>query len=114
MSSFYGNIKFNNQTPLIFDKIYSSRYDMEKNCSSDGIFNGRFILISYGDIQYTPYHRIDPIGTEEYNNLIASGTDLYIINTEAEDGLVYQLDIVHMLIIILDVNMELIILRFLL
>ena len=86
MSSFYGNIKFNNQTPLIFDKIYSSRYDMEKNCSSDGIFNGRFILISYCDIQYTPYHRIDPIGTEEYNNLIASGTDLYIINSEAEDG----------------------------
>jgi hypothetical protein len=29
MSSFYGNIKFNNQTPLVFDKTYPSRSAME-------------------------------------------------------------------------------------
>jgi hypothetical protein len=31
---------------------------MDQECHSDGIFNGRFILISYGDVQYTPYYKL--------------------------------------------------------
>ena len=84
MSSFYGNIKFNNQTPLIFDKIYSSRKQMEDSCHSDGIFNGRFVLISYGDIQYTPYHKISYIGEEEFNNSVAAGTVYYIVTSDLQ------------------------------
>jgi hypothetical protein len=61
MSSFYGNIKFNNQTPLIFDKTYPSRKAMEEACKTDGIFNGRYVLVSYGEEQYTPYLKIEKI-----------------------------------------------------
>jgi hypothetical protein len=48
MSSFYGNIKNSNRISLIFDKIYTSRTEMETECTGDGIFNNRFILIDYG------------------------------------------------------------------
>ena len=82
MSSFYGNIKFNNQTPLIFDKIYTSRFEMEEKCHSDGIFNGRFILISYGEVQYTPFHKIGCISREEFNT--RAGKNLYITATGDE------------------------------
>lgn len=84
MSSFYGNIKFNNQTPLIFDKIYSSRYQMEQNCHSDGIFNGRFILVSYGDIRYTPYHKVEPMNDEVFNANRQAGTIYYITSSEGD------------------------------
>lgn len=84
MSSFYGNIKFNNQTPLIFDKIYSSRYQMEQNCHSDGIFNGRFVLVSYGDIRYTPYHKVEPMNDEVFNANRQAGTIYYITSSEGD------------------------------
>ena len=32
MSSFYGNIKNSNRISLIFDKVYTSRTEMEKEC----------------------------------------------------------------------------------
>lgn len=86
MSSFYGNIKFNNQTPLIFDKIYSSRWDMEQNCKSDGIFNGRYILISYGDVRYTPYYKVDPMTQNVYENMVKSGYKYYIVDGTSTDG----------------------------
>lgn len=84
MSSFYGNIKFNNQTPLIFDKIYTSRTEMERECHSDGIFNGRFILISYGDVQYTPYYKLPPLGEDQFNNLIDAGYHFFIPANKSE------------------------------
>lgn len=84
MSSFYGNIKFNNQTPLIFDKIYTSRTEMERECHSDGIFNGRFILISYGDVQYTPYYKLSPLGEDQFNNLIDAGYHFFIPANKSE------------------------------
>ena len=86
MSSFYGNIKFNNQTPLIYDKIYSSRYQMEQECHSDGIFNGRYILISYGDIRYTPYHKVEPMNEVDFANAIKAGNIYYITDSQSEDG----------------------------
>lgn len=86
MSSFYGNIKFNNQTPLIYDKIYTSRYQMEQECHSDGIFNGRYILISYGDIRYTPYHKVEPMNEVDFANAIKAGNVYYITDSQSADG----------------------------
>lgn len=86
MSSFYGNIKFNNQTPLIYDKIYTSRYQMEQECHSDGIFNGRYVLISYGDVRYTPYHKVEPMNDQVFNSLCQAGYKYYITDSQSLDG----------------------------
>lgn len=86
MSSFYGNIKFNNQTPLIYDKIYTSRSQMEDECHSDGIFNGRYVLVSYGDIRYTPYHKIEPMNEVDFANAIKAGNIYYIVETTTIDN----------------------------
>lgn len=58
MSSFYGNIKNNSRASFIFDKIYTSRFEMEKalkentdengQVQGDGIFINRYVLINYG------------------------------------------------------------------
>lgn len=64
MSSFYGNIKNSNRISLIFDKIYPNRKAMEEACSGDGIFNGRYILIDYGEIKTIPYTRVFPTKEE--------------------------------------------------
>lgn len=86
MNSFYGNIKFNNQTPLIYDKIYTSRSQMEDECHSDGIFNGRYVLVSYGDIRYTPYHKIEPMNEVDFANAIKAGNIYYIVETTTIDN----------------------------
>ena len=87
MSSFYGNIKFNNQTPLIYDKIYTSRSQMEDECHSDGIFNGRYVLVSYGDIRYTPYHKVEPMNEVDFANAIKAGNIYYILETTTVDSI---------------------------
>ena len=86
MSSFYGNIKFNNQTPLIYDKIYTSRSQMEDECHSDGIFNGRYVLVSYGDVRYTPYHKVEPMNEVDFANAIKAGNIYYIVETTTTDN----------------------------
>lgn len=58
MASFYGNIKNNSRSSFIFDRIYSSRCEMEKALyetkdsngavSGDGVFINRYVLINYG------------------------------------------------------------------
>lgn len=65
MSSFYGNIKNSNRISLIFDKIYTSRTEMEEECAGDGIFNNRFVLIDYGQKTTVPFTRVFPT-QEEY------------------------------------------------
>ena len=44
---FYGNITNTSRTTFQFDRIYSSRYDMEGKTTTDGVFNGRYVLIEY-------------------------------------------------------------------
>ena len=44
---FYGNIKATSRAQFSFDKVYSSRAQMEKNMATDGIYAGRFVLIEY-------------------------------------------------------------------
>ena len=58
MASFYGNIKNNSRSSFIFDRIYSSRCEMEKALyetvdsngaiAGDGVFINRYVLINYG------------------------------------------------------------------
>ena len=44
---FYGEIINTGESPFTFDKIYSSRYHMEQAMAEDGIYSGRFVLVSY-------------------------------------------------------------------
>lgn len=45
---FYGNITNTSKTQFQFDKTYSSRYDMDLHCGSDGVYPGRYVLVEYG------------------------------------------------------------------
>ena len=55
MASFYGNIKNNSRASFIFDKIYTSRKEMEETLRQeengiiigDGVFINRYVLIDY-------------------------------------------------------------------
>ena len=47
--SLYGNIKKVDSSVFQFDKIYSSRVDLENNESSDGVYAGRYVLVEYGE-----------------------------------------------------------------
>lgn len=44
---FYGNITNTSRTTFQFDRIYSSRSEMDNKCSSDGIYIGRYVLVEY-------------------------------------------------------------------
>lgn len=44
---FYGNITNTSRTQFQFDLIYPSRYKMETQCSKDGVYIGRYVLIEY-------------------------------------------------------------------
>lgn len=45
--SFYGNIKRVQSSPYVFDKIYSTRKEMEENASTDNVYIGRYVLVKY-------------------------------------------------------------------
>lgn len=46
---FYGNITNTSKTTFSFDKIYTSRRDMDEACAEgDGVFLGRYVLVEYG------------------------------------------------------------------
>lgn len=47
--SLYGNVKKVNSSVFQFDKIYSSRVDLEDNIETDGVYIGRYVLIEYGE-----------------------------------------------------------------
>lgn len=44
---FYGNITNTSRTQFQFDRIYSSRTEMDNNKLQDGIYAGRYVLIEY-------------------------------------------------------------------
>lgn len=44
---FYGNVTNISKTTFVFDKTYSSRYEMERNMGSDGVYAGRYVLVEY-------------------------------------------------------------------
>lgn len=45
--SFYGNVTNTSRTHFQFDRIYSSRKEMETHKSEDGIYAGRYVLVEY-------------------------------------------------------------------
>lgn len=69
MSFFYGNIKNNSSSPFVFDRIYSSRTEMETSLTKnkdetgqllgDGVFVNRYVLINYGYSRCGGYIGID-------------------------------------------------------
>ena len=44
---FYGNMNSINKSAFQFDKVYSNKTEMDENCSSDGVYVGRYVLIDY-------------------------------------------------------------------
>jgi len=76
MGNFYGNIKSNPRVSLIFDRTYSNRLEMEENMTIDKIYNGRYVLISYGEKEYIT----DP------------GTGAEIVDESKGFGLNYKID----------------------
>ena len=80
MSSFYGNVKSSPRSPFIFDRIYSSRTEMDNALKvqkdnndavqGDGVFINRYVLVNYGYTINEEYVRVD-------NNLITSDQSSY-------------------------------------
>ena len=57
--SFYGNVTNTSRTQFQFDRIYSSRKEMEQNKEKDGIYAGRFVLVEYdSEMHMDSYLRI--------------------------------------------------------
>ena len=54
---FYGNIVNSNKAAFTFDAVYSSRYDMDRNCNSDDVFLGRYVLVEYDNPPVKVYAR---------------------------------------------------------
>lgn len=44
---FYGNITNTARTQFQFDRVYPSRWEMERNTFLDGVYAGRYVLIEY-------------------------------------------------------------------
>ncbi len=56
---FYGNITNTSKTQFQFDKIYSSRYDMESQARTDGIYTGRYVLVEYDtELSQDSFYRV--------------------------------------------------------
>ena len=47
--SLYGNIKRIDDSVFKFDRIYTSRAEMDEKASSDGVYIGRYVLVEYGE-----------------------------------------------------------------
>ena len=55
---FYGNITNTSRTTFQFDRVYPSRYEMDLNTLSDGIYAGRYVLVEYDtDLDATAYNK---------------------------------------------------------
>ena len=48
-TSLYGTVKKINSSCFVFDKIYNTRAEMEANKTTDGVYHGRYVLVTYGD-----------------------------------------------------------------
>lgn len=53
---FYGNIANTSKTTFSFDLIYDSRWQMDQNAETDGVFLGRYVLIQYDAIPIKAYY----------------------------------------------------------
>lgn len=82
---FYGNIKNTSRTQFNFDKIYSSRSEMENSCQNDGVYAGRYVLVEYDQMVHFDAF---PIGYLKDGILWAS-----IPNTATANSIPYRLQV---------------------
>lgn len=78
---FYGNITNASRTTFQFDKIYPSRTEMENSASSDGVYNGRYVLVEYDqelnqELYKTTYIIVKDKGADEYKIYYSAKTEL--------------------------------------
>ena len=69
---FYGNITNTSRTQFVFDRTYSSRYEMDTMCSKDNIYAGRYVLVEYStdasfDIYKQGYYFVDRVMYTQVN-----------------------------------------------
>lgn len=91
--SFYGNIKRVDSSPFIFDKIYQNRAAMDEECTSDGVYIGRYVLVKYtydrtqqGENQYFSKYVELPqsVSNNEETNIEKTIDSRYEANTTAD------------------------------
>ena len=69
---FYGNITNTSRTQFVFDRTYSSRYEMDTQCSKDNVYAGRYVLVEYDtdasfDIYKQNYYFVDGVMYTQVN-----------------------------------------------
>lgn len=69
---FYGNITNTSRTQFVFDRTYSSRYEMDTQCSKDNVYAGRYVLVEYDtdaslDIYKQGYYFVDGVMYTQVN-----------------------------------------------
>lgn len=52
-TSLYGTVKKIGSSYFTFDRIYNSRSEMENAMATDGVYHGRYVLVTYGNEQLT-------------------------------------------------------------
>lgn len=82
---FYGNIANTSKTTFSFDLIYDSRWQMDQNAETDGVFLGRYVLIQYDAVPIKAYFNKND--NWMYNSpIFTSATKI----TTAREGQLYQ------------------------
>ena len=76
--SLYGNIKRIDDSVFKFDRIYTSRAEMDEKTSSDGVYIGRYVLVEYGERYFSK-----PTSTPgQYEQVERSINNLNVANPE--------------------------------
>ena len=65
--SLYGQVRRVASSTFQFDKVYRTRAELEENCTKDGVYAGRYVLVNYGidGIRYTA--KLDDNGNKQYD-----------------------------------------------
>ena len=91
-TSLYGTVKKIGSSQFTFDYIYKNRREMENaiaGSNTDGVYHGRYVLVSYGDKYGTNSDRANTsviVTTDE-------GTDTYTLNVDAGWLANYNIDV---------------------
>lgn len=95
---FYGNIANTSKTTFTFDKIYSSRFDMENNSKIDNVFIGRYVLVEYDsnvskNVAYRAYMKPGDFGGALYSTSECKEDQILKYGEDAlfEDGSIYNI-----------------------
>lgn len=65
--SLYGNIKRIGSSTFQFDRVYSTRDEMDKACAADGVYAGRYVLVEYGERYTNDVSYIEVPSSEEFD-----------------------------------------------